>query len=783
MASSRAVACALLRLCVRLALVWGVGVLDGACGCVEVTTKLDIDREIANELSTPLVAPAWTEEDGSDTQRNWVTQTVALKTDESSARVDVAFQERCERALRYHVDKPWPKLDNVPLLQQTDPWAVANFALARLALEGRSNASLAAEISAEVVTYPSRFQPFSNYSVNGPMGGLGQLPVLQRMALLPLTRDLLTKDAQAALEQISFEWLSPRSKVDWAGADDSFTITDGSENLDATRKAGLYLAALLVNATRPNKIVAFDGKPVREHAAAWERHWRLYFQHRAVNGIGVEMGSPTYAKYAIQNYLNIADLSPNLGRLAGDFLQLWFADAAQAFIPSTGVRGGAHNRVYRNSAFFSGHGSAESSLGWLYGWWHSTKDGRMTEADVDNALSLPQITLFATSKWQPLPIISAMATSQPTEGFTYTSRRLGDNKPCSEALGPSCKKLPCKPCRVCAGVQAFAGSTCDSLAFPSTVVKQEYVAPKRLFTLGAINLNVSSPEDKHWQTDEPLYGADVGQNHQIGAFFGGDNGVSSRIVFGDSGSVNCSDPAFQRHSFLSMTSRLVAGAVAIARPASGKINGCNYCPNASVLESGNGKAPCDTLASCQDTDFPLFAFVSSDIFESLRRAGPWWCFQAHESYGCVGLAGGVDLTTSPICSGPGTNNRDPAFFNGTLLLFNGSKSSTSICVLQTGSQAIDGNFDSFVAKMKAHPIPVDEDGALRYTALSGKLLRMGIGGVILPAYEPLEESYSSPYISAGYADKMAVKLSFPGHTDVTLNFDASTEKERALRVN
>ena len=147
------------------------------------------------------------------------------------------------------------------------------------------------------------------------------------------------------------------------------------------------------------------------------------------------MGSPTYAKYAIQNYLNIADLSPNLGRLAGDFLQLWFADAAQAFIPSTGVRGGAHNRVYRDSAFFSGHGSAESSLGWLYGWWHSTKDGRMTETDVDNALSLPQITLFATSKWQPLPIISAMATSQPTQGFTYTSRRLGDNKPCSEALG------------------------------------------------------------------------------------------------------------------------------------------------------------------------------------------------------------------------------------------------------------------------------------------------------------------------------------------------------------
>ena len=91
---------------------------------------------------------------------------------------------------------------------------------------------LTAEISAEVVTYASRFRPWVNYSVKGPMGRLGQLPVLQRMALLPLTRDLLTSDALAALEQISFEWLSPRSKVQWAGAAGSWTITDGSENLD-----------------------------------------------------------------------------------------------------------------------------------------------------------------------------------------------------------------------------------------------------------------------------------------------------------------------------------------------------------------------------------------------------------------------------------------------------------------------------------------------------------------------------------------------------------------------
>ena len=100
----------------------------------------------------------------------------------------------------------------------------------------------------------------------------------------------------------------------------------------------------------------------------------------------------------------------------------------------------------------------------------------------------------------------------------YTSRRLGDNLPCTQSLGPTCKKLPCKPCNVCGNperVAAFDGSHCETLAFPTTVVKQEYVAPKRLFTLGAINLNTSSPmvDGKYWFRDESQYGADVGQSN------------------------------------------------------------------------------------------------------------------------------------------------------------------------------------------------------------------------------------------------------------------------------
>ena len=295
------------------------------------------------------------------------------------------------------------------------------------------------------------------------------------MALLNSTRSLLSPAALDSLNTMFLAWLSPRSKVVWASSENSWLWTDGSENLDATRKGCVYLTALALNTSHPSTKLELDGRTVAEHVAAWETHWRNYFLHRAVEGIGVEMGSPTYGKYSLQNFVNIADLSPNLADLAGNFLQLWFADAAQAFLPSSGVRGGAHNRVYRGPTFFSGQSDGFRGFSWLYGWWQSPD--KRTE---DLAIGVPQMTLLATSSWQPRPIITAMATNTTslTEPFMYVSRRMGDTLPCTQALGPvdhqgtksangTCTKIPCKPCRVCRGVLAW--SACDTLVVPTTV--------------------------------------------------------------------------------------------------------------------------------------------------------------------------------------------------------------------------------------------------------------------------------------------------------------------------
>ena len=82
-----------------------------------------------------------------------------------------------------------------------------------------------AEISDELAAWAQTpaYTPWDNYTVKGPLAGLGELPLLARMALLPRTRRLLSPAALGALEKIFLAWLSPRSKVEWAAAPGSCT--------------------------------------------------------------------------------------------------------------------------------------------------------------------------------------------------------------------------------------------------------------------------------------------------------------------------------------------------------------------------------------------------------------------------------------------------------------------------------------------------------------------------------------------------------------------------------
>jgi hypothetical protein len=169
----------------------------------------------------------------------------------------------------------------------------------------------------------------------------------------------------------------------------------------------------------------------------------------------------------------------------------------------------------------------------------------------------------------------------------------------------------------------------------------------------------------------------VVQNPQIGAFLGGSNLASSRLLFGDSGSTNCSDAAFQRHSYESITSTLVRGAVVVARPATAKINGCNICKNSSQRQAAAGNnlknAPCSPPGTCANSDFPLWLFASSDLYAtkidvvasevaeakakssaSTTTTTRWSCFNgANETFACAALGGagggGASKFTPSLC--------------------------------------------------------------------------------------------------------------------------------------
>ena len=72
-----------------------------------------------------------------------------------------SLAQRRLRVLQKHISDPSPKL------QPPNAWGTLNVALARLYVEGVKNETVAAEISAEIETYPKLFMPWANFSANG----------------------------------------------------------------------------------------------------------------------------------------------------------------------------------------------------------------------------------------------------------------------------------------------------------------------------------------------------------------------------------------------------------------------------------------------------------------------------------------------------------------------------------------------------------------------------------------------------------------------------------------
>ncbi|MCG3115074.1 MAG: hypothetical protein LLH30_05280 [Candidatus Manganitrophus sp. SA1] len=240
---------------------------------------------------------------------------------------------------------------------------------------------------------------------------------LWRIYLDPTMNSRMSNTSRDALEYIMWFYVRTRSKhSDFIG---SVWTVNKSENIDALQKSNYALAVQALSMAGPPygpSLQLRDGYTIDNHYTGWVAYWKKYFRERAREGINIEVASPTYARTTLAAYYNLRDFSESsvLVRLAGDFLTLYWADVANEYLASAGVRGGAKTRNYKNVYLTRGREDGLCQWFYLYLWHHN-----------ENACGIhPYVLMPATSSYRIPDIVTAIATGQKPP-YQYISRRPG----------------------------------------------------------------------------------------------------------------------------------------------------------------------------------------------------------------------------------------------------------------------------------------------------------------------------------------------------------------------
>lgn len=329
-----------------------------------------------------------------------------LVTPSPSALVD----DRCNEIIDDHIDNPHPS----PSSSNLDTQIQGRLAYALAAYYDNRNITTA---NAHVVSLNDIAAFVPDAAVFEFPGYFG-MPQLIRMYADPKMRSRMSSAAQQDCREMIWRFINKRSKVIEAEPANAFSNWF-TENHNAMCKSSYFLGAqLLKNAGSPygpNAMLG-DGRTLQEHYDAWHAYWKEYFKQRALNGIGLEVASPQYEKFTVSSYYNIADFaeSASCRTLAQNMISLYWADVAQDFVKSTGIRGGAGARMY-NTTYLT-DGSTYSFRQWLYMYdWHNNDNGTSSH---------PSILCAATSSYRIPNVIRAVAVANK-ESYEYSSLRFG----------------------------------------------------------------------------------------------------------------------------------------------------------------------------------------------------------------------------------------------------------------------------------------------------------------------------------------------------------------------
>lgn len=229
-------------------------------------------------------------------------------------------------------------------------------------------------------------------------------------------RGALPAEAETLLCEILWLWTEPLCRKELAAPERTWDIW-GSENHHLMMWTSLWGAAQLFSAHPAYQTRKFrDGSSPAEALAAFETYFKRYARERATKGLLVECASPTYAKYSLGCWYNLADFSRDeeLRRLFGMLLDVYWADWALDQID--GIRGGSRHRNYPGEP--SRDGGATSDAAWYHFGIGSPKSRH------------PGSLCAATSLWRPDPVVVKLVEGKAAPAtFEARSRRPGLLRP------------------------------------------------------------------------------------------------------------------------------------------------------------------------------------------------------------------------------------------------------------------------------------------------------------------------------------------------------------------
>ncbi len=246
--------------------------------------------------------------------------------------------------------------------------------------------------------------------------------------------------AENAILEMLWDWSSPVCRKELASPERVWWYW-GSENHHLMAWVSLWGAAQIFEDHPDYRNRTYgDGSKPAEMAKAFDEYFKEYARQRASKGLLVEIAAPTYVKYSLNTWYNLADFAddPVLKRRMGMLLDIYWADWAIEQID--GVRGGSRHRCY------TGRASTEQSGGAENAWYHFARGSAASRH--------PGVMCAATTFWRPSPIVVELAIDTPGRGrYACESRRPGLKQP---GKPMNFVKDPAHPLYIAKGVNRLA---------------------------------------------------------------------------------------------------------------------------------------------------------------------------------------------------------------------------------------------------------------------------------------------------------------------------------------